>query len=209
MRQQLLEVCRVLGVGHQRVAVGEQHRVEGKAFEAAQVHLRGVGPVTGDAQEGDEPLLARLDEGLEGTVRAQRPLPLRGVYEIVELDHVDVVDAHALERAVQALPRALGAALTRLGGEEDLPPVLGEPGGEAQLGVAVAGSDIDVVHARFEDPLEGPGRALWLHGPEGGGAEESPRAVVAGGTEGNPFDHGRRIPSGPTPSRGGRTRGLG
>ena len=45
----------------------------------------------------DETLVSRLDRGAQGTMIAEGELPLVGVDEAVELDQVDLVDAHALE----------------------------------------------------------------------------------------------------------------
>ena len=64
-----LEVGRVGLVLHGHVAVGQQHRVEGEALEAAQVHRGDREPVAGDADEAHESLVARLDGGAQRAVR--------------------------------------------------------------------------------------------------------------------------------------------
>ncbi len=101
--------------------------------------------VPGDPDEADEPLVAGLDRRLERASRPERLLPLARVDEVVELDQVDPVDTHALERAVDRLPRAGRRALAGLRGEEEAVAVLGEPGAELILGVAVARGGVDVV----------------------------------------------------------------
>ena len=65
-------------------------------------------------------------------------LPLVLLDQVVELDEVDLVDAHALERALEAGPGAVAAAVAGLGGDEEVVGGGGQPGRQAQLGVAVA-----------------------------------------------------------------------
>jgi len=77
----------------------------------------------------------------------------------VELQQVDAIDAQAFERAADLAARAGVAALSRLGGEEEAVAVAFHPGADAQLGVAVGGGHVDVVHAGGEQLLE---RAVGL-----------------------------------------------
>ena len=75
----------------------------------------------GDADEANEPLLARLDSRLQRATLAQCGLPLDDVDQVVQLQQVDVVDAQPLEGAVELLLRALVVACVRLRGDEERP----------------------------------------------------------------------------------------
>ena len=93
--------------------------------------------VAGDADEARQSLGARLDDGLERAARSHRLLPVVGMAERVKLDQVDVIDAEALERAVDVLARLARVALAGLGRQEEVAPVTSHPRPDAQLGVAV------------------------------------------------------------------------
>ena len=80
-----------------------------------------------DADEANEPFLACLDSRLERAILAKCGFPLDDVDQVVQLQQVDVVDAQALERAVELLLRALVVARVRLGGDEERPRVPLEP----------------------------------------------------------------------------------
>jgi hypothetical protein len=80
-----------------------------------------------DTDEANEPFLARLDSRLERAILAKCGFPLDDVDKVVQLQQVDVVDAQALERAVELLLRALVVACVRLGGDEERPRVPLEP----------------------------------------------------------------------------------
>ena len=112
-----LGVARVL---HLHVVVRAQHGVEGEAPEAAQVHPRDAQAVAGDADEAHQPLVARLDAGLQRAAGAERDVPLDHVAQVVELDRVDVVDAEPVQRAADLLARGGVRALAGLGGDEEV-----------------------------------------------------------------------------------------
>ena len=148
-----------------------------------------VGAVAGDADEAHQPLRARLDQRLEGAARAERHVELGRLDQVVHLDQVDRVDAHALERAVQLLARVRLGALVGLGGEEEVAPVRAEPRREPQLRLAVARRRVDVVHPVAQEQLEHAVGALLLHAAQGGRAEQDPGALVARAAEGDLLDH--------------------
>src|SRR5262249_50924955 len=133
--------------------------------------------------EADQALLPRLDRGLDGAARAEGLVPLDRVDQVVQLPEVDVVDAEPVEGAVQLLARGGGLPLARLGGEEELVPVLAQPGPGPELCVAVAGGDVDVVDAVLEQRLEGTVGDLLRHPREPGGSEDDTRALVAAAAE--------------------------
>ena len=81
----------------------------------------------GDADEANEPFLARLDNRLERATLAQCGFPLDDVDQVVQLQQVDVVDTQALEGAVELLLRALVVACVRLCSDEERPRVPLEP----------------------------------------------------------------------------------
>ncbi len=80
-----------------------------------------------DSDEANEPFLACLDSRFERAILAKCGFPLDDVDQVVQLQQVDVVDAQALERAVELLLRALVVARVRLGGDEERPRVPLEP----------------------------------------------------------------------------------
>jgi len=123
----VLHVGRVDLVAGDHVAVGEEHRVEGEALEAATVHRRDRGPVARDADEAHEALIARFHGGPQRALVTQGELPLVGMHEAVQLDQIDLINAHTLERAPDLLARRRIGALAGLGGEEEVATVLAQP----------------------------------------------------------------------------------
>ena len=111
--------------------------------------------MTGDTDEAHQAGIARLDRRAKGTVGSERCLPLRLVHEVVQLDEIDVIRTEPLERAAD-LVAGLGvrppARFRR--DEEAFAPGTLEPRRDAQLGVAVAGRGIDVIHAVTLEQLE-------------------------------------------------------
>ena len=132
----------------------------------------------------------RVRPFVAGAGRAPRPprravgdLPFVLLDEVVQLDEVDVIDAHPLERTLERGAGGVALPVAGLGGEEDLVAVVGEPRLEAVLGLAVRRRGVDVVDARRLDLGEDAvGRVLT--GPaEPGGAEDDPGRVVPGPPE--------------------------
>ncbi len=138
----------------------------------------------GDADEADEPRVARLDRGAQGAVLAHRDVPVAGVHEAVQLDQVDRGHLHALERALDLVARRRVGALAGLRGEEEAVAVPGEAGREPQLGVAVARGGVDVVDAVLEQQLDRLVGVALADVAERGRAEDDAGALVAGAAEG-------------------------
>ncbi len=110
--------------------------------------------VPGDADEADEPFVARFDGCLERAALAQCGLPLGRIDEVVELEQVDVVDSEPVERAADLLACTGSLTLAGLRREEELVAVLRQEGRKAELGVAVRRGRIDVVDAVLEEQFE-------------------------------------------------------
>ena len=141
---------------------------------------RDLRPVPGDADEAHEPLLAGLHRGLDHAARTQRGVPVDRVGEVVELPEVDVVHAHSVERAMQLLACLGRAACAGLGGDEEAAGVALEPRRDAQLGVAVAGSGVDVVDAVLHQQIESAVGRRLIDAAQRRRTKKSARAVVTG-----------------------------
>jgi hypothetical protein len=110
--------------------------------------------VSRDADEPDESFLPRLDSRLERSSSSQSGFPLDHVDEVVQLDQVEVVDAEALQRALDLLLRAGVVPPSGLRREEEATRLSLQPRGYSQLRVAVGGGRVDVVDAVLEQELE-------------------------------------------------------
>ena len=109
--------------------------------------------------------------------------------ERVELDQVDVINAQPFERAVDVLAGLRSRARSGLGREEEILPVTRHPRSDAQLGVPVPRSRVDVIDAVAEQHFQ---RAVCLRlaGPgQRGRAEERHRALVTRPPEYPLLDH--------------------
>src|SRR3954447_21507081 len=154
------------------------------------MHGRHRQPVARDADEAHDPFLARLERRLERSAGAQRHLPVDGVDQVVQLDQVDVVDAEAVQRAADLLARALVVAPAGLGRDErEVLRMAAQPGGDAQLRVAVVGGDVQVVDAVLDQLAQ---RAVGVALGDGGerrAAEDHAAGLVPGGAERRALDH--------------------
>ena len=193
-RPQGLDVGAVTGIPQQDGAVGQEHGVERERLEAALVHAGDAQPVPGDPDVAHEVLVPRRRHGLDHTTGGEGRLPLVVLHQVVDLDELDVIGAQPGERPLQLGAGGRARALTGLGGEEDAVAVVGEPGRQPQLGVAVAGGGVDVVHPVAGDQPEGVVGPLLAHGPQGSRPEEHAGAVVPGPAEGHRRDHRSCVP---------------
>jgi len=159
------------------------------ALEAPPVHSRRAQPVPGDTDETDEALLARLDRRFERSARTERGLPLDHVDEVVQLEQVDRVDAEPVERPPDLLARPYAVAAAGLRGQEESLPVTSEPRRKAQLGLAVRGGGVDVVHTELDQRLQGIVGLGLGDRRERGRAEDRAGALVARRAERSPGDH--------------------
>jgi hypothetical protein len=111
----------------------------------------------------------------------------------VQLDQVDVVDAEPLERAADALLRALVVPVARLRRDEEAAGLALQPRRDAQLGVAVRGRGVDVVDAVREKEVERALGVVLRDAAERSGAEDRTAALVAGAAERRGDDHATRL----------------
>ena len=163
--------------------------------------------VAGDADEAGQPLVPGPHQRLDRAAGPVGHVPLVGLDQVVQLDHVDRVDLQPLEGALELGAGVVATALTGLRGEEEAGPVLGHPRADPQLRVAVPGRRVDVVDAVAEQGLEHLVRLLLAHPPEGGGAEDHPGALVTRPSEGGLGEHGSDTTSRPTHLLADRGRG--
>ena len=118
--EQSLDVGPVVGPIQQDEVHGQQHRRDVVALDRAEVHAGDPEAVTRDADVAGQALVPGREQRLECAARTDGDLPLVRLDEVVELDQVDVVDAHPLEGPFEFGPRPVTRALARLGREEDL-----------------------------------------------------------------------------------------
>ncbi len=110
--------------------------------------------------------------------------PFVGIDQIVELDEIDRVDAHALERLLELCSRPGPITFLCLGGEEHVAAVTGKEIGEARFGLSVGSCGVDVIDSGNGGDLQCAVGALLAHLPETRGAEDQPAALMTGSSEG-------------------------
>ena len=135
--------------------------------------------VAGDADEAHQALFAGLDGRVDDAARAEGRVPLDRVRQVVQLPQVDAVHLQAIEGTLQLFTRFLGAALVRLGGDEEAVGIALEPGRDPELGVAIAGRDVDVVDVVLEQHVERAVGDVLRDAPERRRAEDDARALMA------------------------------
>ena len=115
--------------------------------------------------------------------RAVGDLPFVLLDEVVQLDQIDVVDPHPLERALEGRPGPCRPPGRRSWWRGTPRAVVGEPRLQAILGLAVRRRGVDVVDAcRLDLGEDAVGGAL-TDPAEPGGAEDDPGRVVPGPPE--------------------------
>ena len=76
-----LEVLAVIRILHRRVVVGQQHRIEVEAIEAAPVRGGDLRAVAGHPDPLDQTFLAGSERRIESALRAQSLVPLDRIGE--------------------------------------------------------------------------------------------------------------------------------
>ena len=154
------------------------------------MHARDPQPVTGHADEPGQPFVAGCDHRLDRSAGAERRLPLVGLDQVVQLDQIDLVDAHPFEGRLQFGARGSTRALPGLRGEEESVAVLGEEGGQPEFRIAVAGGGVDVVDPGIVDRRERRVGPFLAHCAERRGTEDDTSGGMAGPAEQHGGDHG-------------------
>ena len=149
-----LEVLGVVGLAHGHDVVRQQDRVKVKSREGATVAGRDLDAVAGDADEFHQSLVTCLDGGLDRAARAEGGVPLDWIGKAVQLPQVDMIDAEALQGAVQLLARGIRLSLPGFGSKKETARLALQPGGDPQLRIAVAGRGINVVDAVLQKHVE-------------------------------------------------------
>src|SRR5207237_8515299 len=93
-RDERFNVLRVRLALKLREVVGEEDAVEREALEALAVTASHLETVTGHTDEARTSGVACLDGGPQRAVLAHRNIPLALVDEAVQVDQINVVDAH-------------------------------------------------------------------------------------------------------------------
>jgi hypothetical protein len=119
----------------------------------------------------------------------------------VELDQVDVVDGHPLERRLQLGTCCITRAFAGLRGQEHLVAVLAEPPSQTVFRRAVRRCGVDVVDAPVGHVRERRVGAFLAHPTERSRPEDHAGRLVTGGSERRNGEHERdRIAPGPAAS---------
>jgi hypothetical protein len=101
----------------------------------------------------------------------------------MDLDQVDPVGLEPLEAVVDLHPGALGVTRLRLGRQEDAVADPRHPRSEPQLGIAVAGGNVEVVDAGVERELDRLVGDVLADLGEAGRAVDEDRALMADAAE--------------------------
>ena len=165
-----------------RASSGFQRGQDGGEREPAQSLEVGRGSfvaVAGEPHGADQPLLLGPYRSLERTVVGEHQVELVDVADGVQLEQVDVVGLQPLERPVDRRPGGVVAAVAGLGREEDPVADGGHDRAEPQLGLAIAGRDVEVVDAGVEGQLDRLVGGVLGDLTEGRGPVDDDRTLVA------------------------------
>ena len=164
------------------------------------MHRRDAPSVPGHADETGQTLRAGFDRRLQSAAGSHRDLPFTGMRERMELEQIDRVHPKSVEGTPNLVMRGGVGALPSLRREEEVVAVRAHPRPYPELGVAVAGRGVDMVHFVLEQEIEGAVRFALAHVLERRCSEYRHRAHVPGTTESPLLDHsispslGRSLP---------------
>ena len=88
-----------------------------------------------------------LDQCFQCTSCTHGRLPIVFVGKVMQLDHIDLLDLHTLERGVQLRLGLSRRAVTRLGGQKYFTAMLGQPRCQTQFGLSITGRNVYMVNA--------------------------------------------------------------
>ena len=131
---------------------GHQHGIEVEPAHRFEQDGRIV--VAGQAQEPDAPLLAGLDEGLEGPAAAEDRAQVAGCAQVVELPEVQVVGVQPVQALLQQPERAVAGAIVRLGREEHIAATLAQRGAIVVEAPRIGWRRVAVVHTLVQRPVD-------------------------------------------------------
>ena len=155
------------------------------------MHAGDAHAVAGDADEADEALVAGLGQRLDRAAGAVGDLPLVGLDEVVQLDQVDRGRPAAARASAPARPGPRRRCARRSwwrGRTSSRCSAI--HGADAQLGVAVAGRGVDVVHAVARAAASSTSSARsWRIEPSAAAPKIDAGALVAGAAERRLCDH--------------------
>ena len=135
--EQSLHVGPVVGAVQQHEVDRQEDGRHVLTLDRAEVHARDPDAVPGHTDVARQSFVARREQRLERATGRHRRLPLVGLDEVVQLDQVDVIDIHPLQRPFEFGSRCRAGALAGLRREEHLAAMVGQPATEAVLGRAV------------------------------------------------------------------------
>src|SRR5262249_42069269 len=172
------------------VIVGQEDGIKVEALQAALMH-GGNGPaMPGDPDEPHETLLPCFDRRVQRPAWSHRQVPVIGVKQGVQLNQIDRIDLQAFERAMNLVTRVLVEALPGLGGEEEMPAMPRHPWANTQFSVPIAGRDVDMIDAVFEEDVEHTVRLCLSGAAERRRAKERDGTQVSGASKRSFLNHG-------------------
>ena len=151
---QFFGVFAVIGIAHLDEVEREQDAVEVETAQGFEIYRRGIDPMTGDANIFEQTLLAGFEESLHRAAPGKDGVQLLHCSYSMELIQVEGFGLQALQRGAQFLPCAFLGALHRLAAQENLIADARQPRTNADFGLTVGWSDVEVVDARLQDLLE-------------------------------------------------------
>src|SRR5205807_3893291 len=117
-------------------------------------------------------------------------VPVVRVKQGVQLNQVNGIDPQAFERALDLVTRVLVEALAGLGGEEEILAMARHPWADTQLSVPIAGGDVDMIDAIFEEDVEHTIRLCLGGAAECRRTKERDCAQMSGASKRSFLNHG-------------------
>ena len=125
--------------------------------------------VGGDTEKADDLLVLHLGEGFHGAAVGEDGVDLLGDANVVEQPEVEVIGLHELEGLFDITEGAVAAALSALGGKEDVVAAVLHDASDVllapALGESVSRGGVDEVDAEVEgslDERDGDVEVVWL-----------------------------------------------
>src|SRR5262249_53610872 len=155
------------------------------------MHGRNGPAMPRDPYEAHEPLLPCFNRRFQRPAWPHRQVPVIGVKQGMQLNQVNCIDPQAFERAMNPVTRVLVEALAGLGSEEEILAMLCHPWANAQFGVPIAGRNVDMIDAIFEEDVEHTVRLCLGGAAERRRPKERDCAHMSGASKRSFLNHGR------------------